>query len=476
MPIASQSIQLFKNIGFPSYQKHLKDVKKIYLIAPKKDIPLLDFCGEPYVILDERNFLHSSMDSVRGWYKQQIIKLTASLIVDTPEYLILDGDHFLVKDLHYSDLKKGDKVAGHFEPFQTLNSVDYSVNSKWWECSVKLLNIQNFNEMKRHLSVTPQIVITNYVKDLISELQEKSEFWEVELCNGGFTEFTLYWLYLYKRGLDHLYFESDLWKHDREVNLLTTEENEKVVETAKKEQRTFFSVLQGYLINNPSQYIKIYNPKVVPSHNDIFLVASMVRPTIQRKFTVEERLQQTLRTVKSIRERVNNVTIICIEGSDVEEYKEAYSVFDHTIHCSKHEEVDKYVTAQNIGHGEMKLLQIGLKFIYHYKLQPSRIFKLGARYELTNDFNIDSYSKEKYTFRKHIDYDVMASVVTTGLYSIPLSKLESFHNILNQHDVLDRCGMIERLFLELIPEEEIHFIDTLGVTGQLSYDGRRFSV
>lgn len=83
--------------------------------------------------------------------------------------------------------------------------------------------------------------------------------------------------------------------------------------------------------------------------------------------------------------------------------------------CHGISEVLPYVNhPHNIGHGECKLLEKGVQFVkkllkYH---NPKFILKLGARYDLTNEFDLSTFDPEKFTFREH--YDECAKVYGRG--------------------------------------------------------------
>ena len=116
-------------------------------------------------------------------------------------------------------------------------------------------------------------------------------------------------------------------------------------------------------------------------------------------------------------------------------------------------------------------------FLLNDTLSCDRIFKLGARYVLTDDFDIDKYSKTNYTFFEEFERfdhkDVSLNVYTTGLYSMPCFKVDEFMSVLKDYVEMRSEGlMIEKYFFETLCD--IHKIEILGLEGRLSYNGYKF--
>lgn len=490
---------LFKFIGLPSYRKFLdlSDLEEFILISPKKELPILeDLLSKqeekiPFRLVAEETLLSRNVSEERGWLKQQILKLAVCSIVKTDHYLLLDSDLFLTKPFSAVDIFRGEKVLYHSEPWQTENSDRYSVNSEWWINSATILN-QKELPTEKLMSVTPQVLITKVVKELVEYITKiiipdpkniDIDLWQKFLCERNFTEFTLYWIYLLKTNRTNLYEETKtLWAHDHEVNVLRTECNKNKVRDALVLKKTSFSVIQGYIEQDLLPFIKEFNRFFEPGslYDAVFLTASMLIPNRQQSFTPEERFRQTLDTLNSIKKRVPNSYTILIEGTKnlPEPIRRVYEYhYDHVIYTDDID-ISVYVNAPNIGAGEMKLLELGLDWLEKQDIKAKIIFKLGARYVLNDKFNIDAFSKELYGFKKRYDESVKTDVVITGLYSIPFSRLAEFKSILQKGPVLlATCyPMIEQLFVELIGGENIASVDTLGLEGFLSYNKESFSV
>jgi hypothetical protein len=214
--------------------------------------------------------------------------------------------------------------------------------------------------------------------------------------------------------------------------------------------------------------------------NAIFLISSMLTPTTQKFFSVQERFEQTVQTVLSAKNADPKNLCILIEGSVLSpQHKSQFNkLFDIVLELGEDPEVIPYVTdTRNIGHGEMKLLEKGIQYIKNYILPttiPKHIFKLGARYKLNKDFNINNYNTDKFNF--HIA--PVNQGYTTGLYSIPPLYINIFEKFIiqGQHLLSSVYDRIEFLFYYGLPTQLINVLPLLGLEGHLSYNGGLFQV
>lgn len=98
------------------------------------------------------------------------------------------------------------------------------------------------------MSVTPQILITKEVKNLMNHLGTLYDDWEYTLMNTKYrwTEYTLYWLYLIKYNKQLLYRRSKIPLSDNSTNIWFYSGNlEKSVETLFKNKKQYFGVIQS---------------------------------------------------------------------------------------------------------------------------------------------------------------------------------------------------------------------------------------
>lgn len=495
----TNSLKIFTEISLPLYDKFLETeyLESFFIICPVQDIKILSKYTDryphiPFKFIKEDYIIHKNITNINGWLKQQIIKIAISSIITTKHYLIVDSDMYLNQKLCYEDLFQNGKVKYTFEPYQELNNKYYSTNSEWWNNSLKIIDypISDLHEDKYLMGITPQIFITDKVKELVKYLILRyGGDWQKIICDMKFSEYTLYWLFMLKNNYTYLYTIDGypLWNHDLDRNILYyhTEEEQKIIANKSVlENKSYFSVIQSYLpVNVDLMKFEIFQI-LKPSYDSIFLISSCLTPATLKFFSVEERFLQTLDTIKSIKIKFPNSFCLLIEGSILsEEYKnKLFQYYDYILEFGNDELVLPYVkNTINIGHGEQKLLEKGVEYLQSCVLpyySTEYIFKLGARYVLSDKFDINIYDKTKYNFYEEFDnYGKSLEVYTTGLYSVPVDKLHEFKFILqNVHNHLSiDTDMIEKYFYDHIPKENVNILKILGLEGRLNYNGYFFS-
>jgi hypothetical protein len=496
---ASNAFDIFSKISMPLYNRFLDTqfLEYFFIVCPESDIPAiseeaLKYPDIPFRCVSETYFVSKGVlddAGINGWYKQQIIKLTVANIVETINYLIVDSDMFLNQPFSRDDMFHKGKIKYSSEPWQTFNNDQFSTNSNWWSQSCAILDypLKSLEGQNHLMGVTPQVVVTEHVLGLLDTImKEYGNEWQTVLCARKFTEYTLYWLYVKMKSLEHLYTTegTQLWKHDIHRNILTMDSQERYNTKIKRgmtDRKTYFTVAQSYLENDVDQLVTTIFP---PKYDAIFLVASMVSPTVTKHYSIEERYVQTLDTLRSIRDKFTNAFVLVIEGSVLsEEHKKGFfELSDHLLELGNDFDVIQYVTdMRNIGHGEAKLLECGIDYLQKYILVRSSarfIIKLGARYTLTDKFELSNHVVGKYNFFEEFSSDgTSLGVYTTGMYSIPIEKVNEFKNILkNIHKHLSlSTSMIEQYFYDFVPKSDVNTLDTLGLEGNLNYNGYFFS-
>lgn len=492
--VSSPGWHFFKSFGLKSWERFLDivDVDGFYIVCPIDDIEeiksTVSHVDIPWVFVPESK-ISFGIDNRDGWFKQQIFKLTIAAIVKTQYYLVVDSDLFLTRPFSTDDMFHGNKFKYNSEKWQCINTSDFSQNSKWWHASCGLLDYPEHTlfDKEELMSVTPEILVVDYVKTLISYLYGKhGPDWQRVLCEEKFTEFTIYWLWLLKNNLTFSYTTDGfpLWVHDRTHNVLDYDTaSVGNITNAFTDTKSHFSVFQSYLKMSPEPYINTIN-NFLMSYDTVFLVASTVTSNMHQHYTSEDRFNQTLETCESIRTHYPNSIIVLVEGSKLSErhldkFKELFDVVLDTYKETSMYTNSISVKNGNIGHGETKLLEVGATYILDTlmrKYKFKKMFKLGARYRLNCMFTKDDWPSDKFTFRSHYDESVNTNVFTSGLYSVPVNKLSAYINYLKtiQAQLSTKYRMVEQAYKEIIPSEDTYIIDTLGLEGNLSYDGAFF--
>lgn len=159
-------------------------------------------------------------DDVKGWRRQQMIKLMAAQQVDTPHYITLDADVFLLRPVTPDTLLRDGRLV--------INLAPASRQAEWWRASADLLGVAPPADNATTISVTPAILVTDEVRHLIDTVRQRhgGRPFEAVLAESRFTEYTLYWCHLLSRGLHDTLYVTDgpglfsaLWQFDMEGDL-----------------------------------------------------------------------------------------------------------------------------------------------------------------------------------------------------------------------------------------------------------------
>lgn len=214
---------------------------------------------------------------------------------------------------------------------------------------------------------------------------------------------------------------------------------------------------------------------------DLFLITSVINTgnqswsyCTQRSFySPQERFEQTLQTIESIRAlALPKTRIMLTECSDLTpEMTEALkSKVEFFIQCLDDEETrNACLNSEKKGYGEGKKTQKGIEYILSNKIQFNRLFKISGRYFLNSNFDESRYSSSTYTFRKKT-----GGSNSTVLYSVPFSLLDHFYTQIQKvNDVYTRQVIGYEIVLpsRCIPITEIEIV---GVSGKVAVSTNEF--
>lgn len=152
-----------------------------------------------------------SHQKVRGWRKQQLIKLAAPRIIKSKFVITFDADVICLKPLTEEKLLPEGRGLLQFE--------NRSQHPKWWRSSSKILAMDaNVGDPELGMSVTPAIMSTELTLALTEELSSLTgKNWVHALCSlhnpkdfrnwrisrylqNKWTEYSLYYLFSHKVG------------------------------------------------------------------------------------------------------------------------------------------------------------------------------------------------------------------------------------------------------------------------------------
>lgn len=175
-------------------------------------------------------------------------------------------------------------------------------------------------------------------------------------------------------------------------------------------------------------------------------------------FSPQERYEQTLKTIESIREHLPTFKIILIEISNIDKEwkKKLLEKSDYFIDASLNEDIQNTNKFFIISAGEIALLIEALKHI-----KADVLYKLSGRYELYKKPNFDI---SKFNFKAE------GNVYHTTLFSIPGKEFENVINILKQSltIIFKYYTDIEHCLYELINKNNVNLIQELGCHGYRS--------
>lgn len=191
-------------------------------------------------------------------------------------------------------------------------------------------------------------------------------------------------------------------------------------------------------------------------------------------FTPTERLQQTIITIRSIREHCPNAFIILADNG-IKEPVELKNYVDEYYFWGTKRLVCRLSSTKNKSLGEWILLWF---VISKCKLDYELIFKISGRYYLDSNFELSKYSCHYFNF-KYIagDKDIIGTfpavkgVHTTRLYAVPGSRLREYRfALLSAFFRIVLKGMSMEVSITRGIKSPIHYMETLGVAGNVAVD------
>jgi hypothetical protein len=169
---------------------------------------------------------------------------------------------FLIKSLKYEDMFFENKIIYSHECFPHNNPPGYT-NCIWWENSAKILDypIELLNNKPNLMGVTPQLLVTDIVNDLLGFIKTRyGDNYNEKMLDNGFTEYSLYWIFIIKTNMEYIYTTSGkpLLDVDEEFNILhhpsSVLQLRTVVEKALKYKPFHYLIIQGWLNINVDVY------------------------------------------------------------------------------------------------------------------------------------------------------------------------------------------------------------------------------
>jgi hypothetical protein len=228
------------------------------------------------------------------------------------------------------------------------------------------------------------------------------------------------------------------------------------------------------------------------------IISSAINVVVDTIYSPQQRLEQTLKTIESVRERIPNSIIVLadssIPGLSDEMKKTLSDRVDYLLDFSKDtllnqiRSIQHKDTLQNLS--ELIVLNKAFAIIKSKSWFDNcdRIFKMSGRYWLNDKFNIELYNlptvKNKYVltkrmlsqFPKEVTHQTLQHMLR--VYSFDGSLLDDFMTRLKTmtthlQERVNQGGYtdVEHLFCKFIPRYMIYEIARSGVAGNISKNG-----
>ena len=241
------------NIQLYTFDKFIdkESLDKFYIVGRSDEIKQIEkecvkhYPDFPFVFMSEseisptvdpKNYTHIVNP---GHLIQQIVQLGISKFVKTEHYIILNCDNFLTKPFSYKDMFQKGKII-----FTGIETPHKPHPLHFWQYSISVLNSNikdisldketasglygNTINYRKFMSVTPQIYITNEIKNMLQLIEEKYDkdwvlalFERTQGAAASWSESSLYWTYLTMNNkVEDLYsfsdvglFGNELWRY-----------------------------------------------------------------------------------------------------------------------------------------------------------------------------------------------------------------------------------------------------------------------
>jgi hypothetical protein len=223
---------------------------------------------------------------------------------------------------------------------------------------------------------------------------------------------------------------------------------------------------------------------------NIFLVTSCMQPTFG-VINLEDRYKQTLETFESIRNKTEESFIMFtdssvtpIEQSKIDNIKSKVDVY---LDLSKDQQAQQFNTHEQLkSFGENFLLLSSINYLkkeYNFADMKGRMFKLGGRSKLQDNFNMRDYdnTEGKFIFKKRLNSWMPVEVqkqfgsthiLETRMYSWCFSLVDEYEQIiLKNFGTMNKGLDTEHCHFLNVPKDKLIEVDMLNVGTTIARTG-----
>ena len=212
--------------------------------------------------------------------------------------------------------------------------------------------------------------------------------------------------------------------------------------------------------------------------NDLVLITSVINTgklawsyiETRSTYSAEERYNQSLQTIYSIRKYLPCAKILFVECSDIpNEYvatltsKVEYFINQYNISEAR----EACLETNKKGFGEAIQTKLAIEYIIQKNLTFDRFFKISGRYFLTDNFVSDKYRNDVYTFKKRAETGNHIIAISTVVYSFPMAFIHNFYArvsaVVDYYKTHGPRGYEELLPIICEPRNEIEIIGAAGL-------------
>lgn len=200
-------------------------LNKFLVVTPRAEATMVrDYLSRwpalPIEVMPEEDLVPEleRFSSLRGWRKQQLVKLASSRALSSEYVVTFDADVFVTRPTGKSTLLPGGRALMQYER--------RALHPKWWASSARLLSLdESVGDPERGMSITPAILSKSILDSLTAKLSTYRHSWAEVLCRlhrpmhpsnwtparfrrSKWTEYSLYYLHAAAIGaLDEFHVE-----------------------------------------------------------------------------------------------------------------------------------------------------------------------------------------------------------------------------------------------------------------------------
>ena len=212
--------------------------------------------------------------------------------------------------------------------------------------------------------------------------------------------------------------------------------------------------------------------------NDLVLITSVINTgkvgwsytQTRSSYSPEERYNQSLQTIDSIRKYLPGAKIVFVECSEIpDEYTMTLmSMVEYFVNQYNIAEAREACLETNKkGFGEAIQTKLAIEYIIQNNLTFNRFFKISGRYFLTDKFISDNYKTDAYTFKMRANTGNNIISISTVVYSFPMPFLHHFYAcvsaVVDYYKIHGPRGYEELLPVICEPRNEIEIIGAAGL-------------